>query len=233
MVALARWSAGLTQPIRRACLDSSFPEKLHHIPRQCVSSPCPRCRQSALEALKSPQQLQSIGRIDNRSRHSRPPHAASSSSPSHSDRSRWISGRCRRSNRSTSNTLGRSFVLSQGGGDHQSEHPCSSRRNCNSRSRLIVTHWACVVRSIGFLVHARHSSQPSRCFKSRNPSSCRNRAANSSTICKPVSPTAELTSVNRFLYPSTLATTALTGTSSPDTRHRHTTSFQRTFRRRP
>ena len=141
--------------------------------------------------------------------------------------------RLRRSIRSTSSTLGRSFFRSHGGGDHQSVHPSASRRNCNSRSRLIVTHCAWLVRSIGLRVHARHSSHPSRCFRSRNPSSCRNRAQNNSTICNPVSPTAELTSVNRFLYPSTLATTALTGTSCPETRHRHTTSFQSTSRLRP
>ena len=40
-------------------------------------------------------------------------------------------------------------------------------------------------------------------------------AANSSTICNPVSSTAEVTRLNRFLYPSTCATTALTGTSWP------------------
>ena len=111
--------------------------------------------------------------------------------------------------------------------------PGPSRRNCKSRSRLIVTHCACAVRSIGFLVQARHSSQPSRCFRSRNPSSCRNRAANNSTICDPVSSTAEVTSVNRFLKPSTSATIALTGTSWPATRHRHTTSFHRIRRIRP
>lgn len=98
-------------------------------------------------------------------------------------------------------------------------------RNCASRSRLIVTHCAWVVRSIGFLVQARYSSQPKRCFRSRNPSSCRNRGANNSTICSPVNSTAEVTSVNRFLDPSTLATTALTATSCPDTRQRPTTSL--------
>ena len=90
-----------------------------------------------------------------------------------------------------------------------------------------------LVRSIGFLVPARHSSHPSRCFRSRKASSCRNRAANNSTICNPVNSTAEVTSVNRSVCPSTWATTALTGTSGPATHHRQTTSFQRTFRWRP
>ena len=71
-------------------------------------------------------------------------------------------------------------------------------RNCKSRSRLIVTHCAWLVRTIGFFVHARHSSQPNRCFRSRNPSSCRNRAANNSTICNPLKPTADVTRVNRL-----------------------------------
>ena len=56
-----------------------------------------------------------------------------------------------------------------------------------------------LVRWIGLAVHARHSSQPSRCFRSRNPSSCRNRAVNNSTICSPVNSTAEVTRVNRSL----------------------------------
>ena len=111
--------------------------------------------------------------------------------------------------------------------------PVASSRNCNNRSRLIVTHCAWLVRSIGLAVHARHSSQPSRCFRSRKPSSCRNRAANSSTIRSPVRSTAEVTRVNRFLYPSTEATIALTGTSHPSTRHRQTISFQRIVRCRP
>jgi hypothetical protein len=123
--------------------------------------------------------------------------------------------------------------LSHGGGDHQSPAPADSSRNWASRIRLSATHCAWLVRSIGLRVQARHSSQPSRCFRSRNPSSWRNRAANSSTICSPVSPTAEVTRVNRSLYPSTRATTALTGVSCPSTRQRQTTSFQRTCRRRP
>jgi len=41
-----------------------------------------------------------------------------------------------------------------------------------------------------------------RDFRSRKPSSCRNRAAKSSTICSPVSPTAEVTKVNRSCYRS-------------------------------
>ena len=40
---------------------------------------------------------------------------------------------------------------------------------------------------------ARHSSQPSRCLRSRNTSSWRNRPANPSTISTPVNSVAELT----------------------------------------
>src|SRR5512142_1940732 len=127
-----------------------------------------------------------------------PPLPASCSSPSHPDRSCWISPRCSRSRRSTSSTLGWSFFRFHGGRNHHSVSPRDSSRNCNTCSRLSVTPCAWLVRTIGFLVHARHSSHPSRCFRSRNPSSCRNRAANNSTICNPVRPTADVTRVNRL-----------------------------------
>ena len=58
--------------------------------------------------------------------------------------------RCRRISRSASSTLGRSLSLFHGGRNHQSSSPAASSRNCNSRSRLIVTHCAWLVRSIGF-----------------------------------------------------------------------------------
>src|SRR5512143_430301 len=87
-----------------------------------------------------------------------PPHPASCSSPSHPDRSCWISPRCSRSRRSTSSTLGWSFFRFHGGRNHHSVSPRDSSRNCNNCSRLSVTHCACLVRTIGFLVHARHSS---------------------------------------------------------------------------
>src|SRR5262249_62035631 len=105
--------------------------------------------------------------------------------------------------------------------------------NCNKRNSIMVNSCICVVRTIGFLVHARHSSQPSRCFRSRNPSSCRKRAQKISSSCSPVRSRALLTSVKRFLYPSTSATTTFTLVCGPATRHRHTTSFQRTLRQRP
>ena len=57
---------------------------------------------------------------------------------------------------------------------------------------------ACVVRTIGCFVHARHSSQPSRCLRSRKPSSCRKRAQNNSTNCSPLRSRALRTSVKRL-----------------------------------
>jgi len=42
--------------------------------------------------------------------------------------------------------------------------PSESQGNFASRIRLIVTRCAWLVRSIGFFVHARHCSQPNRCF---------------------------------------------------------------------
>src|SRR5271155_3134838 len=160
-------------------------------------------------------------------------HALFSLSVSHSDTYCLISPACWRNTRATSNTLGLSFFRFHGGGSHHSVCSNPARRNCSRRIRLMATNSACVVRSIGCFVQARPSSPPHRCFKSRKPSSWRARAADNSTIGSPLSPSAELTSRKRFVNPSTSATTALTGRSEPSTRHRQTTSFQRTRRLRP
>src|SRR3954470_19575687 len=93
-----------------------------------------------------------------------------------------IPSRCCHSSLSTSNTLGRVLFGFHGGCSHQSS-PCSSCIcTCNSRNALYAASSVCVVRSIGLRVHARHSSQPSLCLRSRKASSCLNRAQNSSTI---------------------------------------------------
>src|SRR3954465_9127137 len=110
-----------------------------------------------------------------------------------------IPSRCCHSSLSTSNTLGLLLFGFHGGCSHQSSPFSSCNCICNSRNALYVASSAWVVRSIGLRVHARHSSHPSLCLRSRKASSCLNRAQNNSTICSPLSSVALLTNVKRFL----------------------------------
>ena len=68
-----------------------------------------------------------------------------------------------------------------------------------NRSAVSVTNSVCVVLSIGLRVHARHSSHPSLCFRSRKASSCRKRAQKISTTASPLNSVALLTRVKRLL----------------------------------
>src|SRR5262249_2127728 len=122
-------------------------------------------------------------------------------------RPRCNSSRCCRSSLSTSSTLGLVLPRFHAGGRPPPPPPPSSTpppsfvhtQHGRGGGPASFPSPACVVLSMGLRVQARHSSQPSLCFRSRKPSSCLKRAQKTSTIRRPLNSVALQTRVKRFL----------------------------------